>query len=91
MYRTYLKMTILWPVSHGTSQQMVHTYILEIPQYIMYNQLLVLTDHRGNWTETGCNLTALNEENGTATCSCNHLTNFAVLVVRQILTYLFTI
>lgn len=38
-------------------------------------------DGRGNWTEFGCNLTYIDEENETFTCECDHLTNFAILVV----------
>ena len=33
-----------------------------------------------NWTPQGCN--TIVGEGGIVTCSCNHLTNFAVLVVR---------
>ena len=36
---------------------------------------------RGNWTSTGCTLSNVNNESGVFTCACNHLTNFAVLVV----------
>ena len=43
----------------------------------------MFVDGRGNWTERGCNLTGISEEASTVTCSCNHLTNFAILVVRN--------
>ena len=36
---------------------------------------------RGNWTDKGCNLKSFHEDNKTYICECNHLTNFAVLVV----------
>ena len=34
----------------------------------------------GNWTTEGCN-TTLDRESGVVVCMCNHLTNFATLVV----------
>ena len=34
------------------------------------------------WSRRGCKTTV--GENGTVMCACNHLTNFAVLVVREI-------
>ena len=43
----------------------------------------VIAEGRGNWSESGCSL--VEEESNTAVgkyvCECNHLTNFAVLVV----------
>lgn len=36
-----------------------------------------------NWTTEGCTAN-VNRINGTVTCSCNHLTNFAVLVVSAL-------
>ena len=33
---------------------------------------------RGNWSTDGCTVEAANSS---VTCQCNHLTNFAVLVV----------
>lgn len=41
---------------------------------------ILYTDGFGNWTDRGCN-TTLNRDSGTVTCQCNHLTNFAALVV----------
>ena len=35
-----------------------------------------------DWTISGC--TTEVDQNGTVTCSCNHLTNFAALVVSTI-------
>ena len=37
-----------------------------------------------DWVSDGCNTTI--GEGGVITCTCNHLTNFAVLVVRIIIT-----
>ena len=34
-----------------------------------------------DWTTRGCTTTL--GQNGTVTCACNHLTNFAVLVVSN--------
>ncbi len=36
---------------------------------------------RGNWTSNGCMVVEMNNSTGEIKCSCNHLTNFAVLVV----------
>ena len=46
---------------------------------------------RGNWTSKGCNMTGMNETSGVITCACNHLTNFAVLVVCFIIVNLTSI
>ena len=37
---------------------------------------------RGNWTTDGCELTGI--DGNVVICQCNHLTNFAVLVVGKI-------
>ena len=39
-------------------------------------------DNRGNWSVEGCRLASENEQTGEVICECDHLTNFAVLVVR---------
>ena len=46
--------------------------------------MLVLGNNstRGNWTTEGCQLMMTN--GSTFICECNHLTNFAVLVVRMV-------
>ena len=41
-----------------------------------------LTDGRGDWSTDGCNLTGYNETTDVVGCECDHLTNFACLVVR---------
>ena len=41
----------------------------------------LFSDGLGNWVEDGCELVSLVP--GEATCACNHLTNFACLVVRN--------
>ena len=38
--------------------------------------------NRGNWTTEGCARIAVTED-GMVTCRCDHLTNFAVLIVSQ--------
>ena len=38
--------------------------------------------NRGNWTTEGCN-TIVDKSGRLVTCVCNHLTNFAVLVVSE--------
>lgn len=37
---------------------------------------------QGNWTTFGCT-TRMESESGVVVCECNHLTNFAVLVVSS--------
>ena len=45
----------------------------------------------GNWSTTGCNLRSYNSTTNVAVCDCNHLTNFACLVVSIISHYWFTV
>lgn len=57
-----------------------HTYHgvytnLRIVCHIIHSSL----DGRGNWTSDGCQLAQIN--GSVVTCRCNHLTNFASLVV----------
>ena len=58
--------------------------------------MYVCTDGYGGWSSDGC--TTVNSSNSTdnasseyVTCMCNHLTNFAILLVRITLLYLYTI
>lgn len=37
---------------------------------------------RGNWTSEGCQAVDSEGEGNKVICHCNHLTNFAILVVR---------
>ena len=41
---------------------------------------------RGNWTSEGC-VAVYSESNDTVQCHCNHLTNFAILVVREVASF----
>ena len=45
-------------------------------------------EYRGNWSTKGCKKVAIT--NGIVTCHCNHLTNFAVLIVSGWVESLFT-
>ena len=38
---------------------------------------------RGNWSTAGCMLKEMNPTTKVYMCECNHLTNFAVLVVSK--------
>ena len=38
------------------------------------------TDGYGDWSNQGCNETVINST--VVTCDCNHLTSFAILLVR---------
>ncbi len=46
---------------------------------IMVHNNYLITGGRGNWTTNGCKLES--DKDGVVTCSCSHLTNFAVLLV----------
>ena len=50
---------------------------------MMCYYFLNFIDGRGNWSIDGCTTTVDPDTNDTVTCSCNHLTNFACLVVSQ--------
>ena len=55
------------------------SYTMHMPACVVISILIVYTsDGRGDWTEDGCNTTVID---GVAVCMCNHLTNFAILVV----------
>ena len=51
--------------------------VTEYPENIQFS----FTAERGNWTEEGCRVEEVDDETGLITCECNHLTNFAILVV----------
>ena len=40
-------------------------------------------DESGDWSTEGCRLTAHVSDSGTVECQCDHLTNFAILVVSK--------
>ena len=44
--------------------------------------MLYTSGGRGNWTSEGCRAVDSEGEGNKVTCHCNHLTNFAILVVR---------
>lgn len=41
----------------------------------------MLVGENGNWSEDGCRVADINETLGIITCECDHLTNFAIIVV----------
>ena len=45
---------------------------------------------RGNWNTSGCTLRSYNSTTNVAVCDCDHLTNFACLVVSIYLCYIAT-
>ncbi len=53
-------------------------------QFSSFNYFLSPDNSTGNWTEKGCKLASYNTSTGEFQCECNHLTNFAVLVVSLI-------
>ena len=50
---------------------------LQVPSLIFYK------DGNGNWTNSGCSTSGPSSD-GIITCSCNHLANFALLVVSTV-------
>ena len=46
---------------------------------IMHGLLSFLLDGFGNWSDRGC--WVVNETEEDVTCACDHLTNFAILLV----------
>ena len=44
---------------------------------------IILLDDNGDWNTDGCNLTSFNQTTNVASCECDHLTNFALLVVSS--------
>ena len=46
--------------------------------------LVMCTGGQGNWSTEGCMISGGGPDStGSVTCSCNHLTNFAVQVVSE--------
>lgn len=45
------------------------------------SKLLLICFYIGSWNTNGCSLTSFNETTNEVTCMCDHLTNFACLVV----------
>ena len=43
----------------------------------------LLSDGTGNWSTNGCTMTSYNQTTDVITCECDHLTNFAFLVVKN--------
>ena len=50
----------------------------------MFLVMFTHTDKYGNWSNQGCNETAINST--LVICECNHLTSFAILLVSNIKT-----
>ena len=46
------------------------------------NYIVQLPDGQGNWSTDGCTTVYDRDDTDNVTCLCNHLTNFACLVVR---------
>ena len=67
---------------HGKSILTISLYLQNWskPTCVFWN--FSAADNRGNWSVEGCSLASEDVETGEVTCECDHLTNFAVLVVR---------
>ena len=71
----FYRMPQIFDVFIGILLQQVDNYYYSI-------NFLNFIDGRGNWSIDGCTTTVDPDTNDIVTCSCNHLTNFACLVVR---------
>ena len=63
----------------GTSKQQVS---LQWPELCIH--LHFLLDGNGDWNASGCILTSFNPSTDVVSCECDHLTNFACLVVSKL-------
>lgn len=50
----------------------------------------IIVDGNGDWSTDGCNLTTFNNSTNVVGCECDHLTNFACLVVSDSSTKYYT-
>ena len=50
----------------------------------MLAYVISLLDGNGDWNTSGCNLMSFNQSTNVASCECDHLTNFALLVVGKL-------
>ena len=74
-----MSLLLVGDVPSGISMQLVS--ILSTVSLFTYISLL---DGNGDWNTDGCTLTTFNESTNVVGCQCNHLTNFACLVVSTL-------
>ena len=48
----------------------------------VFSLLLFMSGGLGDWSASGCQVAAIDDEQSTVHCQCTHLTNFAILLVR---------
>ena len=61
------------------------TLLVQVNQYCTVAAVSVhiaAVGGNGNWSSYGCSLVSFNSSTNVVKCECNHLTNFACLVVR---------
>ena len=69
------------------NQQVGYNHAIFIDVTAMYHP----SDGRGDWNTDGCDLSTFNQSNNVVGCACEHLTNFACLVVCDYRIYNMTI
>ena len=78
-------MSLILVVYIGTLLQQVYIYTIIIV-HTMDMIKYVYIGGNGNWSTDGCNTSVfINDSLSSITCHCDHLTNFACLVVSCIL------
>lgn len=63
--------------SHDTRSEV--KFLRRSPQFLLH--VLHVVGDRGGWSSEGCSV--VNSTAEATTCSCNHLTSFAILLVRR--------
>lgn len=63
--------------SHDTRSEV--KFLRRSPQFLLH--VLHAVGDRGGWSSEGCSV--VNSTAEATTCSCNHLTSFAILLVRR--------
>ena len=63
-----------------------NSYFFIISKLIVYNNHILL-DGAGNWSTRGCRTIIIDTKPYQVVCECDHLTNFASLVVSFALMY----
>ena len=79
-----MKLLLVEGVFSGTSKQQVSfNCLVRMRMRKHKNNHYFLIDGNGDWNTDGCNLTSFNQSTNVASCECDHLTNFACLVVSM--------
>ena len=83
-YKSTTSMCLLglwfWRYLHSVCYPSYHAYISDLC-YVTSHIQLVLLLYVTEWMTDGCETDLAEMDEGVVTCNCNHLTNFAILVV----------